>query len=549
MKRVFALLLSLALALSVYTPVSAADKKSVDAATAHSADYMLKAVPKPEVGSVGGEWAVIGLARSGADVPQSYYDEYYLRVEQYVKNKKGVLHEKKYTEYSRIIIALTAAGYDPRSVAGYDLTVPLGDFDKTIWQGLNGPIWALIALDSGGYDVPDNPKAKTQATRDKYIAEILRRQLNDGGWNLNAGSNGREVSSKEKADPDITGMALQALAKYQERKDVKEAVNKALSCLSDMQDNDGGYYSWGSSNSESVVQVLVAVTELGLDYDDPRFVKNGKSLVDNILSFSQQDGSFIHTSDGSGENQMSSEQCFYGLIAAKRSIDGDNSLYRMGDAVKRASPKTTVKTAGLPGKNADVKQVKVSSPGKTFTDVKGRPYQTAIETLSSRGIIAGMSDTEFAPDATMTRAQFTAIVTRGLGLTPKTDKIFSDIAADAWYAGYVCTANKYGIVNGTSADKFTPDGTITRQEAAAMTARASKICGIETMLSSFEIRDILAQFGDYTSTSDWSREPLAFCYKTGILDESELNIEPTEEVTRAEVANMLYVMLSEAELL
>ena len=91
---------------------------------------------------------MIGLARSGCDVPQSYWDAYYDTVEDYVKDHKGNLHDKKYTEYSRVIVALTAIGADPTNVAGYDLLKPLGDFEKTIWQGINGPIWALIALDT-----------------------------------------------------------------------------------------------------------------------------------------------------------------------------------------------------------------------------------------------------------------------------------------------------------------------------------------------------------------------------------------------------------------
>lgn len=89
-----------------------------------------------------------------------------------------------------------------------DLTTALGDYDKTIWQGLNGPIWALIALDSGNYAMPVNQDAKTQAARQMYIDRILARQLSDGGWSLS----GAGVS-----DPGITGMALQALASSTQR--------------------------------------------------------------------------------------------------------------------------------------------------------------------------------------------------------------------------------------------------------------------------------------------------------------------------------------------
>ena len=162
-RKFAALILAFSVLFSLAVPTFAAS--SVQSEVQSSAAFMLSSVKSPEVGSIGGEWAVIGLARSGYSVPADYYDEYYTRVEKYVKNCSGVLHERKYTEYSRVILALTAIGRDPSKVAGYNLLTPLGDFEKTIWQGMNGPIWALIALDSGNYDIPQNPAAKTQATR------------------------------------------------------------------------------------------------------------------------------------------------------------------------------------------------------------------------------------------------------------------------------------------------------------------------------------------------------------------------------------------------
>jgi hypothetical protein len=294
---------------------------------------MLNTVRNPQVDSVGGEWAVIGLARSGYNVPDSYFENYFRTVESYVRERGGVLHERRYTDYSRVILGLTAAGFDPRNVAGYDLTVPLGDFERTVWQGINGPVWALIALDSLNYQIPENKDAVTQATRELYIAEILRRQTPDGGWNLTAGFGGA-VGRNERGDPDLTGMALQALAKYQDREDVIAASDRALAFLSSIQDERGGYssgFSSGSSAVESAAQVLVALTELGIPIRDARFVKNGHSLVDNILSYRNSDGSFRHTHDGGGNNQMATEQAFYALVAAQRALDGLDSLYRMDD--------------------------------------------------------------------------------------------------------------------------------------------------------------------------------------------------------------------------
>ena len=117
-KRVLSLLLALCLLLGLSVPAFAASAENTLAdAVSGSAAYMLKTVATPQVGSIGGEWAVIGLARSGYAVPQSYWDNYYKTVEEYVTACKGNLHDKKYTEYSRLIVALTAIGADPTDVA------------------------------------------------------------------------------------------------------------------------------------------------------------------------------------------------------------------------------------------------------------------------------------------------------------------------------------------------------------------------------------------------------------------------------------------------
>ena len=536
-RKFAALILALSVLFSLTVPTLAAS--SVQSEVQGSAAFMVSAVKAPEVGSIGGEWAVIGLARSGYSVPADYYDKYYTRVEKYVKDCNGVLHDRKYTEYSRVALALTAIGRDPSKVAGYNLLTPLGDFEKTIWQGLNGPIWALIALDSGNYEIPKNPAAKTQATRQLYIDEILNNQMKDGGWSL---------TGTGDSDVDITAMALQALAKYQDQKAVKTATDKALTYLSNVQDRKGGFASWGTTNVESVAQVVVAFCELGMDLNDSRFVKNGHGLVENLLSFRQSNGGFYHVMDGSdGNNQMSAEQGFYALVAIDRAENGKNSLYRMGDVVKNNSkPNTNInKSKADPSVNVP----DVTAPGTTFSDVKNHANQTAIEQLASRGIINGMGKGTFAPNKTMTRAEFAAIVTRALGLPAKDTKAFTDVPSSKWYAGYIGTANSSGIVNGVGSGKFNPDGTITRQEAAAMVARAAKLCGLDTAMDAASIKDMLAQFGDYRGVASWAKEPLAFCYAAGILDQSDLNIEPTKAILRCEIAQMLYNMLVTSELI
>ena len=281
-----------------------------------------KTVPTPQVGSTNGEWAVLGLARGNASVTNSYYDGYYDRVVAYVKaniNSKGQLDSNKSTENSRIILALTAIGEDPTSVGGRNLLTALNDLSYVKKQGSNGPIWALLAVDSGNY---------IYNYRDKLIDTILDERTEDGGW----------THTGNTADVDMTAMAIQALAPYndEDHPKVKSAIEAALTLLSGMQQNDGGFASFGTPNSESAAQVVVALSALGLDANtDSHFVKNGHSVLENLLSYEQEDGSFQHTTDGSGNNQMSAEQGTYALVAYDRYVNKAHTLYDMTDVVKR----------------------------------------------------------------------------------------------------------------------------------------------------------------------------------------------------------------------
>ena len=105
-----------------------------------TAKYMLSAVPKPDYADIGGEWAVLGLARSGYPVPDGYFEGYYGKLETYVKSVKGVLHEVKYTDYSRVVAALSALGKDARDVGGYDLLAKLNQRGKALEIVLLGDV-------------------------------------------------------------------------------------------------------------------------------------------------------------------------------------------------------------------------------------------------------------------------------------------------------------------------------------------------------------------------------------------------------------------------
>lgn len=282
----------------------------------------LQAQAAPSVGSIGGEWAVIGLSRAGllSDAAAQSYEQ---AAEDYVKQAGSVrLHHAKSTENSRTILGLTAAGYDAANVAGVDLTAGLTDMAYLRAQGTNGPIWALIALDCHGYDIPQCADGEEQVTREGLVAEILSYQCSDGGWALMG----------DESDVDMTAMALTALAPYKDDVEVKAAVDAALAYLSDAQQDDGGFMGWGTANSESCAQVIVALTALGIDpAADSRFVKNGASPLDGLCAFACEGGGFCHSNEQAEPDGMATEQGFYALAAYDRFRQGMTSLFDMTD--------------------------------------------------------------------------------------------------------------------------------------------------------------------------------------------------------------------------
>lgn len=291
----------------------------------NSTSAYLQTLPTPVVSSVGGEWLTLGLARNDS-ITEDFAEGYYNNVVDYI-NKVGSskLHPVKSTDNSRVILALTSIGKDVTDVNGYNLLEPLADFDYVIKQGINGPVWALIAIDSNNYDIPIDNTVNEQTTRDLLVDTVVSLQLTDGGWALFG----------NKADPDMTGMAIQSLAKYYGKNEaVTNAVDKALNKLSEMQSADGGFSSWGSTNVESCSQIAVALTSIGINPEtDERFAKNGNTLIDAIMSFSTEDGlknGFKQNLNG-GYDQMATEQAFYALVSYKRLVNGQTSLYNMTD--------------------------------------------------------------------------------------------------------------------------------------------------------------------------------------------------------------------------
>ena len=296
------------------------DQQISDAYTATGNALALK---NPSTGSVGGEWLMLGLARADHVISSSSKDAYLSSVRSYINENynNGKLSNDKSTENSRIILALTALGEDPQTfVTGKNLLEGYSDFNWTVQQGVAGPIFALLAIDSQKYTVPGNA-----TIRNDLIEEILDAQRK-GGWSADSTT----------PDVDMTAMAIQALAPYYKtNSDVKDAVNTAISYLILQQNDATGAFPNANNelSAESTAQVIVALTSLGKNpATERRFQAGDKKLspIDGLMRFYKGNGKFSHKLDADA-NDMATEQSYYALVSYYRLKNGKTSLYDMTD--------------------------------------------------------------------------------------------------------------------------------------------------------------------------------------------------------------------------
>lgn len=178
---------------------------------------------------------------------------------------------------------------------------------------------------------------------------------------------------------------------------------------------------------------------------------------------------------------------------------------------------------------------KQPSATETFTDLANHAWaKDAIYTLKNKGIISGISDTEFAPANNIKRGDFILILTRMLSVNDTFTENFADVPESAYYYNAVGSAKAAGIAQG-SGENFMPENSITRQDLITLAYRAFLAKGYIT-----ETTDLISldTFGDKDSISDYAKTSMASMVKAGIIQGSNGNVNPKGFATRAEVAVM-----------
>ena len=175
------------------------------------------------------------------------------------------------------------------------------------------------------------------------------------------------------------------------------------------------------------------------------------------------------------------------------------------------------------------------SSGETFTDLENHAWaKDAVYTLKNKGIISGISDTEFAPANNIKRGDFILILTRMLGVNNEFTENFADVPESAYYYQAIGSAKAAGIAQG-SGENFMPENSIIRQDLITLAYRAFLAKGYITETTDLTSLDAFADKGDI---SDYAKTAMASMVKAGIIQGSNGNVNPKGFATRAEVAVM-----------
>lgn len=261
------------------------------------------------------DWDLFAVVRSGYKIPDSVKKKHIEKTAEDVatKDKNGRLFG---TDLERTIFTVLSLDQDPTNFAGKNLIRMLYSDEKNRIGSINSIIYGLLAIDSKNYQLPEHAKW----TREKLIDNILNQQHTDGGWAFSG-------SLDTPSEPDMTGMAMTALAPYKDKNEkVKMALEKAGNFLSSTQTNKGGFASLGQENSVSAAQALIGIVLSGDDPTSEKYTKDGNNVIDAILSYRSGNG-FKWIESENGVNDMATEQVLNSLIQYQSLQDGKGSIY------------------------------------------------------------------------------------------------------------------------------------------------------------------------------------------------------------------------------
>ncbi|WP_415841069.1 S-layer homology domain-containing protein, partial [Paenibacillus typhae] len=186
-----------------------------------------------------------------------------------------------------------------------------------------------------------------------------------------------------------------------------------------------------------------------------------------------------------------------------------------------------------------------------FKDIEKHWAKDAVNNMGSRMVVTGTGDELFSPDRDITRAEFAAIIVRGLGLRLETSGgSFTDVKQADWYSSAIQTAYKYGLITGYEDGSFRPNDKITREQAMLIVSKAMKLTGLSEKIAEQSASHVLGEFSDAGNVANWSLNGVADSISAGIIAGRSANsLAPKAYITRAEVATMMQRLLQKSSLI
>lgn len=272
------------------------------------------------------DWTAIAYKEFGIE---DDFEGYLAELEQKVTEEyaaDGGLDSTKATEWHRTILVVTALGGDATAFGTHPDGTKINLVADGIYnyinedlanQGINGFIYALLALDCGGYEIPEGAKY----TRESIVSSLIAEQHDDGSFGFG-----------DRSDIDMTGMALHALAPYSDDPEIKAVIDAGFEFLSNAQNGDGTFDGMGGKTSESASQVIIALCANGFDpRTDERFIKHGTSVYDALFEFRQKDKTFSHTPDDGKGDALATDQAMMAMMALINFENGKSGAFIFTD--------------------------------------------------------------------------------------------------------------------------------------------------------------------------------------------------------------------------
>lgn len=273
------------------------------------------------VGTDDADWFALSCARLGKPInSNAYLDEF---------TNKVNLSTLSSASLNCLSLSVSSNGGNPTAFASSNLITDGIYGHSPSEDGVVGWIWSLIALDCRNYTVPSG----VPYSRDDIIVEIIRQQLDDGGF----------AQTGSVPDAGVTGLAIAALSPYinseysysfnsksgnKVTKTVKNVVDNSIAKLSEIQNSDGSFSSSSKlANSVSTARAVIGLCSVGINPNtDLRFIKSGNSALDGLMKYRLQNGGFGYSSS-SDESDYSASQALLAFSAYSRLINNKRRVF------------------------------------------------------------------------------------------------------------------------------------------------------------------------------------------------------------------------------